>query len=38
MREVFDRFSSVDEGFFGTEYLVKLAGYDDAFISRSKRK
>ena len=38
MREVFNQFSSVDEGFFGTEYHVKLAGYDDAFISRSQAK
>jgi anti-sigma regulatory factor (Ser/Thr protein kinase) len=38
LREVFDQFSSVDDGFFGTEYLVKLAGYDDAFISRSQAK
>jgi anti-sigma regulatory factor (Ser/Thr protein kinase) len=38
MREVFDKFSSIDGGFFGTEYLVKLAGYDDAFISRSQAK
>lgn len=37
-KEVFDLFSSPDEGFFATEYQIKLAGYDDAFISRSQAK
>ena len=38
MAAVFGRFSSIEAGFFGTEYRIKLAGYDDAFISRSQAK
>ena len=38
LRGVFDQFSSVEAGFYGTEYLIKLAGFDDAFISRSQAK
>lgn len=38
MRSVYDRYSSVEEGFVGTDYRVKLVTLDDVFASRSQAK